>query len=521
MISKVLFYFFIIELFMINSLFAQYSNVKIFGSINSMEPEECSIVINPQNPNHILAASNQDNYFYSTDGGQTWQHGIVQSDYGVLGDPVVVAGANNKYFYFYIANNLSRVGCHRLNNLGSNWSKGSFVGANGSQQNDKDWAAVNLKNNYLYVTWSQFDKHGSSNPLDSSVVLLCRSTDEGESWSAPIQISNKKGDATGGNTSSHAPMPAIGPNNDVYVTWMSRDGLMFDKSTDGGLKWLSKDIQVTPNRINWLSFNISGVQRTPGFPVINCDLSESKYKGNIYICWSDHSLGTNNSDIWFVKSTDGGNIWTSKKRVNDDNSGKHQFFAWMTIDQTNGNLYFVFYDRRNYPEGDTRTDVYMAVSKDGGETFENFKISDTPFSPNQSNFIGDYIGISAHNNIIRPIWTRVDNNQLSLWTAFIDSESVNTERQPDSFPSHFEIVSVYPNPFNPATTIKYKIDNEGLVVIKIFDPLGKEVEKIFEGRKSPGEYKIDWNAKNIASGTYFIKITLNSKSKTEKIVLTR
>jgi len=51
----------------------------------------------------------------------------------------------------------------------------------------------------------------------------------------------------------------------------------------------------------------------------------------------------------------------------------------MDIDQTNGNLYFVFYDRRTYT--DNQTDVYMAISTDGGTNFSNVKISESPFSP--------------------------------------------------------------------------------------------------------------------------------------------
>jgi hypothetical protein len=55
----------------------------------------------------------------------------------------------------------------------------------------------------------------------------------------------------------------------------------------------------------------------------------------------------------------------------------------MTIDQTNGYLYFVFYDRRESDK--TMTDVYLAWSKDGGETIENIKISESPFKPNPKN----------------------------------------------------------------------------------------------------------------------------------------
>lgn len=57
----------------------------------------------------------------------------------------------------------------------------------------------------------------------------------------------------------------------------------------------------------------------------------------------------------------------------------------MTIDQTTGILYFVFYDRRN--TSNNLTDVYMARSTDGGETFANFKVSESSFNPNSNVFL--------------------------------------------------------------------------------------------------------------------------------------
>lgn len=519
--SRILLYISVISLSLINPYYSQYKNIKIWGSINSHEPEECSIVISPLNTNHMLASSNQDNYFYSTDGGNTWKQGVVSSPYGVLGDPNIAVSNDGKYFYFYLTNNLARIGCNRLPYLGGSWSQGTSVGLNGTKQNDKQWSVLDRKNNYLYSCWAQFDKHSSSNPSDSSVILLSRSTDEGNTWSVPVQISNKKGDARAGNTSCHAPMPAIGPGNDIYVTWMSRVGLMFDKSSDGGVTWLNKDIQITPGRIDWLSFNITGVQRTPGFPVMNCDLSGGKYNGNIYICWTDQSSGTDNSDVWIVKSSDKGANWTKPKKVNGDNSGRHQFFGTMATDQVTGKIYIVYYDRRNYPAGDTRTDVYMSVSEDGGDSFSDIKISESSFSPVNTNFIGDYIGISAHNDVVRPIWTRVDNNQLSLWTAIINPVSVGENNDKPALPENFFIVSVYPNPFNASIKIKYDLKKQGYISLKIYDILGKEVDNLLEKYLTAGEYTTEWNAKHFASGTYYLKAGFNDSFNVQKIVLAK
>jgi hypothetical protein len=90
------------------------------------------------------------------------------------------------------------------------------------------------------------------------------------------------------------------------------------------------------------------------------------------------------------------------------------------VDQVNGDLHFVYYDRSSYPEGSLKTDVAWTVSNDGGQSFKETIISEKPFQPNEYNFFGDYLGIAAHDGKVRPIWPRMDQGRISLWTALID-----------------------------------------------------------------------------------------------------
>jgi len=147
-------------------------------------------------------------------------------------------------------------------------------------------------------------------------------------------------------------------------------------------------------------------------------MSVGSHRGTLYISWSDQKNGYDNTDVWISRSTDEGVTWSSPAKVNDDSGQKHQFFNWMTIDQSTGIIYIVFYDRRNYE--DENTDVYMASSTDGGKTFLNERISDSPFFPLAETFMGDYTNVTAINGMVRPIWTRLDSNKLSIYTAIVD-----------------------------------------------------------------------------------------------------
>jgi len=69
--------------------------------------------------------------------------------------------------------------------------------------------------------------------------------------------------------------------------------------------------------------------------------------------------------------------------------------------------------------------VYLAYSVDGGATFKEQKISETPFIPTEEKFFGDYTNIDAFKGVITPIWTRMDDGRTSVLTSIIkDSDLI-------------------------------------------------------------------------------------------------
>lgn len=85
----------------------------------------------------------------------------------------------------------------------------------------------------------------------------------------------------------------------------------------------------------------------------------------------------------------------------------------------------------------------------------------------------------------------------------------------------------YPNPFNPSTQIKYSIKEDGLVTIRVFDMLGKEILVLVNEFKPAGDYEINFNASNPANGTslssgiYLYSITSGKFHETKKMILLR
>jgi hypothetical protein len=83
----------------------------------------------------------------------------------------------------------------------------------------------------------------------------------------------------------------------------------------------------------------------------------------------------------------------------------------------------------------------------------------------------------------------------------------------------FSLAQNYPNPFNPATKIEYTVPGTGLVSLKIFDLLGKEVATLVNKEMTAGSYSADFNAAHLTSGIYFYKLTTGSNSIVKKMLL--
>jgi hypothetical protein len=87
--------------------------------------------------------------------------------------------------------------------------------------------------------------------------------------------------------------------------------------------------------------------------------------------------------------------------------------------------------------------------------------------------------------------------------------------------NEYKLAQNYPNPFNPSTKISYSIKEEGLVTLKVFDILGKEIATLVNENKPEGNYEIEYNASDLPSGIYIYKIQSGSFLDVKKMLLTK
>ncbi|MFA7418136.1 MAG: T9SS type A sorting domain-containing protein [Melioribacteraceae bacterium] len=119
--------------------------------------------------------------------------------------------------------------------------------------------------------------------------------------------------------------------------------------------------------------------------------------------------------------------------------------------------------------------------------------------------------------------TLSDDGWMTIWGNLLPSMQNNNlalAKAESEVPTEYSIGN-YPNPFNPTTTINYQLPKDGMVTIKVYDIIGKEVATLVNEAKSAGYYKVDFDASKLTSGVYICSIQASAFSKSIKLMLTK
>lgn len=141
--------------------------------------------------------------------------------------------------------------------------------------------------------------------------------------------------------------------------------------------------------------------------------------------------------------------------------------------------------------------------------------------------------IPASNNSNGSSYVFQDPNaasSASYWVEAVEYDGASTYHGPVFYEAPEQDVSapgilrttlqsIYPNPFNPSTTISYSLKDPQSVHIRIYDVKGRLVHSHEEPAKGPGRHQYIWNAEGAASGVYYVRMRIGEKSFERKIVL--
>jgi len=89
----------------------------------------------------------------------------------------------------------------------------------------------------------------------------------------------------------------------------------------------------------------------------------------------------------------------------------------------------------------------------------------------------------------------------------------------DGFPSTFRLEQNSPNPFNPVTSIRFSLPEEGRTSLRVYDVGGRLVRVLLDEELEPGLHELTFDARGLPSGVYFMRMDSNAFTETRKLVL--
>ena len=401
-------------------------DVPVTTNVNT--ESENSIFGDPNDKMHVLESNNSTpqpssgstygaDWYNSNDGAQTFNGSYHGAGAGNDGDPAAAINLAGRFFVNFI-DAAGGQSTSYSDNSGTSWTVVKVRSA--STDKNHLWVDNSSTSPFvgnLYVGW-----------MENSQIAISRSITNGTSWEASQVVSSaisSGGQKQGVNIKT-------GPNGEVYAvysvyeSWPNNEGAIgFSKSVDGGVTW-APAVRIISN-IKGIrnTGSVPENQRTNSFPSMACDISNSPYRGTLYVTWTNQGVpGVNtgsDKDCYMIKSSDGGTTWSAPIRINQDpiGQGRCHYFPWVTCDQANGYVSVVFYDNRNVNQN--QAEAYMAYSTNGCNTFTDMKVSDVSWTPAPipnmaSGYSGDYLAITAYNGKVYPTWS---DNRLGYDMTYV------------------------------------------------------------------------------------------------------
>jgi hypothetical protein len=417
-------------------------NIRVNQDASGQDQNETMIDVNPLDPLNLVAVARdlrqgsvKLGYYTSFDGGASWQDGVLtEATYSFQSDPVVAFCGDGSAVAVTLSFN-SGAGrglfAYRSTDGGITWSGTTPIEDLPTDTSlDKEWVACDTTgsafSNRIYVAYKR------SAPGN---LRLRFSDDFGATWSTRTAIADPSLDTRNGVVVS------VGPSGEVYAVWydFATDRQMFSRSTDGGASFGNDVVVADVGEVPFLDH----LPDTPNsLPSMDVDRGTGPHSGNVYVAWTDYGAG--DMDVLFARSTDGGTSWSAPQRVNDDapGSGADSWFPFIDVDP-NGRVVVTFYDTRRDPGGNDY-EVWGALSRDGGRTFDtDFLISEIASDGGLEEFFGDYSAVVATSDRLFPVWTdlRPGTGESDLYT--------------ERFPNQFAYDEVRNLRFLDATSIDF------------------------------------------------------------------
>lgn len=169
-------------------------------------------------------------------------------------------------------------------------------------------------------------------------------------------------------------------------------------------------------------------------------------------------------------------------------------------------------------------EIWKKGGNEGGDWHLKATTSNTNYTDNSETVVTGPAQVNEGKAYYKIKAVDINHNR----SAFTNQVEIRVNLDPPSKSSHnftasstlnYNLLQNHPNPFNPVTTIRYILKENGLVSLKVFDNLGNEVANLVNEVKPEGVYEVKFDASKLPSGVYIYSIRVNDFVRNQKMLL--
>ena len=453
------------------------------------------------NGTNLFAATNSG-VLLSTDDGTSWtsaNNGLTDpavtrvSTFAVSGTNLFAGNAfgvfrstNNGTSWTAVNTGLTNTWVHALVVSGTNLFAGTDGGVFLSANNGTSWTAVNTG---LTNTWVHALAVSGTNLFAGTDGGVFLSTNNGISWSA----------VNSGLTNLYVCALAVSGTNLFAGTG---DGVF--RSTNNGSIWsavssgLTMSIDLAVSGTNLFATNYAGgvgvfLTTNNGTNWITVDSGLANHSADCLVASGEYLFaGTDRRGVWkrpLSEMVVPVELTSFTATAND----KQVTLSWSTATELNNQGFEV---QRKALGGEFAT---VAFAKGQGTTTQ----------PNQYSFADKNLDEGKYFYRLK----QMDLNGLFEYSNAIEVDVRSVDQ--------FSLEQNHPNPFNPATTIGYVLQEKGNVKLTLLNSLGEEIAILVNEEQDKGYHEVEFDAKELSSGIYFYTLQVKSFVDTKKMILLR